>query len=80
MGNVSHAVPSIHPFFAIPTEGVNHTKEFTEAAGSPAAQDPTLAAAKAMAMTAITVMRDPNIMRKVKEQFEADLLEDSKVN
>ena len=33
MGNVSHVVPSIHPLYGIPTEDVNHTHPFTDAAG-----------------------------------------------
>ena len=33
MGNVSYVVPSIHPEFYIGTDAVNHTREFTEAAG-----------------------------------------------
>ena len=33
MGNVSYVVPSIHPFFYIGTEAVNHTRGFTVAAG-----------------------------------------------
>ena len=33
MGNVSYAVPSIHPVFYIGTSVFNHTREFTDAAG-----------------------------------------------
>ena len=33
MGDVSHTVPSIHPYYRIEAHGVNHTKEFTVAAG-----------------------------------------------
>lgn len=35
-GNVSFRVPGIHPFFYIGTEALNHTEEYTEAAGKAA--------------------------------------------
>lgn len=35
-GNVSFVVPGLHPFFYICTEALNHTEEYTEAAGTPA--------------------------------------------
>ncbi len=34
MGNVSHIVPSIHPFYAIGSGEVNHTREFTAVANT----------------------------------------------
>lgn len=76
MGNVSHVIPSIHPIYAIPSEGGNHTKEFTDAAGLPTAQEPTLIAAKAMAMTAVSVLRCPNVLKEAKEQFQIDIAQD----
>lgn len=76
MGNVSHVVPSFHPLYQIPCKGHNHTKEFADAAGLPTAQEPTLKAAKAMAMTAISVLRCPNVLKEAKEQFEIDLVKD----
>ena len=76
MGNVSHVVPSLHPFFPIPSKNHNHTKEFADAAGLPTTQQPTLKAAKAIAMTAISVLRYPNILKEAKEQFDLDLSKD----
>lgn len=35
-GNVSYEVPGIHPFFYIGTDALNHTEEYTEAAGTAA--------------------------------------------
>lgn len=61
MGNVSHVIPAIHPFFAIPTKSCNHTKEYADVAGLPEAQEPTLNAAKALAMTCLNVMRNREI-------------------
>ncbi|KAL4221446.1 hypothetical protein ACF0H5_019703 [Mactra antiquata] len=70
MGNVSYQVPSIHPMFYIGTEAVNHTKEFTVAAGSVEAQPYTLKVAKAVAFTAIDVMTKPDVLKKIKEDFK----------
>lgn len=33
MGNVSHLVPSIHPFYSVGSRVFNHTQEFTAIAG-----------------------------------------------
>ncbi|GFR03423.1 peptidase M20 domain-containing protein 2, partial [Trichonephila clavata] len=73
MGNVSHAIPSIHPFYDINTEAQNHSKSFTEASGDPKAQEPTLNVAKALAMTALTLMRYPETMEVAKKQFNLDI-------
>jgi len=70
MGNVSYIVPSIHPFYGINTEALNHTKDFTTAAGLAEAQQPTLATAKAMAMTALTLMSDPAKLALAKAQYD----------
>ncbi|KAF8763989.1 Peptidase M20 domain-containing protein 2 [Argiope bruennichi] len=73
MGNVSHAVPSIHPMYNINTEALYHTKEFREASGDPRAQEPTLNVAKALAMTALTLMRNPKILDDAKKEFREAL-------
>ncbi|GFW61905.1 peptidase M20 domain-containing protein 2 [Trichonephila clavipes] len=73
MGNVSHAIPSIHPFYNINTEAQNHSKSFTEASGDTKAQEPTLKVAKALAMTALTLMRYPETMKEAKKQFNLDI-------
>ncbi len=57
MGNVSHAVPSIHPLIGLETDGaVTHQSEFTAAAASPSAdravRDGALALAAAFAAVA----------------------------
>lgn len=70
MGNVSHVIPSIHPIYSIPSKGVNHMREFTESTGAVAAQAPTLIAAKAMAMTAIDVLHNPQLLENVKKTFQ----------
>ncbi|XP_013403765.1 peptidase M20 domain-containing protein 2 [Lingula anatina] len=73
MGNVSYVVPSIHPFFNIGTDVSNHSRVFTEVAGSPGAQPYTLRAAKALAMTALDVLSQPQLINRIKEDFQKDL-------
>lgn len=38
-GNVSFVVPGIHPFFYIGSQALNHTAQYTEAAGKSETQD-----------------------------------------
>lgn len=73
MGNVTHLVPGIHPHFYIGGVGVNHTRGFTGDAGHPRAQKYTLIQAKAIAMTAVDIMLNPELLTKIKESFKADL-------
>lgn len=70
MANVSHAIPSIHPVYSIPSKAANHTKEFTESSGDLGAQLPTLIAAKAMAMTTIDVFCNPQLLENLKKAFK----------
>lgn len=76
MGNVSHVVPAIHPYFAIPSVSDTHTTDFRDTSGSPEAQEPTLTAAKALAMTCLTLMRSKDTLQLAKEQFKEDILKD----
>lgn len=69
MGNVSHEVPSIHPKYALATNANNHTREFAEAAGRDESQIVTIQMAKILAMTAIDLIEDDNLMEKVKDEF-----------
>ncbi|XP_048106328.1 xaa-Arg dipeptidase-like isoform X3 [Alosa alosa] len=76
-GNVSFVAPGIHPNFYIGSEALNHTKEYTVAAGSETAQFYTLRTAKALAMTALDVIFCPEMMQRVKVEFnEAKLKEE----
>lgn len=56
VGNVSHAVPTIHPDLGIGCGLAAHTPEFAAAAGSALAQERLLLGAKAMVMTAIDLI------------------------
>lgn len=60
MGNVSLALPTIHPFIGIDSlPAVNHQPGFTDAAARPAADQAVLDGAVAMAWTAIDAATDP---------------------
>ncbi len=69
-GNVSQALPTIHPYIRIAPDDVpNHSREFTEAAASPLARVGLLAAAKALATTALDLLAHPEILQAAKEEF-----------
>lgn len=77
MGNVSHVVPSIHPKFYIGTTASNHSKAFTKASGDEKAQTYTLPIAKALAMTAIDIYTTPQLLSRIREDFQTDVSEQS---
>jgi amidohydrolase len=69
-GNVSQALPTIHPYIRISPDGVpGHSREFARWARSPLARTGMIAAAKALAMTALDLVADPGELRKAKEAF-----------
>jgi len=70
MGNVSQVVPSIHPFVSIAPKGTSlHSVEFAEAANSEAGIKGMLDASKALAMTVIDLLANPETMGKIKKEF-----------
>lgn len=70
MGNVSHVIPAIHPAIAIaPPEVPIHTEEFREFARSEAGHKGLLDSAKALAMTAIDVLLDADLRKRMKDEF-----------
>lgn len=72
MGDVSHAVPSIHPWLAIVDEGacLCHTREFADAAKSERGIATALLAAKALARTALEVLSDAGLREKARAEYE----------
>jgi amidohydrolase len=63
MGNVSHIVPALHPYVAIaPEEVAGHSPEFRAAAASPEGHAGLLDAAKALAMTAVDLFSNPELV------------------
>jgi len=70
MGDVSQVVPSIHAYIQICDENVaGHSREFAQASISKRGLDVMLIAAKAMAMTAIDVLANPDLAKKMWEEF-----------
>lgn len=71
MGNVTSIVPGIHPFLSI-TDGpvAGHSIEFAAAARTPQGLETMHFAAKALAMTAIDVLRDETLRVRAKEAFD----------
>jgi len=71
MGNVSLLAPSIHGYVRIaPTAVGNHTPQFASAAASEAGIHGLLDGAKALAMTLVDLLANPEIVIKVKEEFQ----------
>ena len=71
MGNVSRLVPSIHARVAIaPREVLIHSPRFAEAAASETGARGMLDAAKALAMTVVDLVSDPETTARAKEEFQ----------
>lgn len=71
MGNVSHVVPSLHPYIAIADEGTaGHTEAFRDAAASERGHAGLIDGAKAMAMTAIDLFTDPELVARMRQTFQ----------
>jgi amidohydrolase len=73
MGDVSHVVPSIHPYLAIVDEDVAlcHQHLFAAAAASVRGFSTAKDAAKALARTAIELLTDADLRRAVKDEWRA---------
>ncbi len=67
MGNVSYAVPSIHPMYKIGNGEMYHTRDFKSVTNIPEAHSTTLQWAKAMAHTCVDVMTGEGILNKIKQ-------------
>ena len=69
-GNVSQALPTIHPYIRICPDGVpGHSRELAEWAKSPLARTGMVAAAKALAMTALDLLAHPEELARAKAEF-----------
>lgn len=73
MGDVSHVVPSIHPWVAIcdRDEATCHQRAFAACAAGERGHASMLAAAKAMAQTAVDLMEDGALLSEAKRELEA---------
>ncbi|HKW77752.1 MAG TPA: M20 family metallopeptidase [Candidatus Limnocylindria bacterium] len=71
MGNVMQVLPGIHPYIAIADQTIpGHSTAFRDLAATPEALDRALVAAKALALTAIDVLADPEVLKKSNAEFE----------
>ncbi|THH27187.1 hypothetical protein EUX98_g7001 [Antrodiella citrinella] len=73
-GDVTYALPALHPGFGIPTEvnGGNHTRAFAAAARTPEAHRATFNVTKALAAVGIRVLTDDAFVEKINKAFEED--------
>jgi metal-dependent amidase/aminoacylase/carboxypeptidase family protein len=70
MGNVSLAVPSIHPTVAVsPPDVALHTADFAHWAASPEGERAVVDGASAMAMTAVDLWLRPDAVREIRAAF-----------
>jgi hypothetical protein len=74
MGNVSKIVPSLHPMIAVsPPSVALHSHEFAQWAASEAGHRAVADGAKALAMTALDVLCDADLLNAVRASFEVDV-------
>ncbi|WP_432495662.1 amidohydrolase [Kineococcus gypseus] len=72
LGNVSVRVPSIHPMLAVAGPGTSlHTAEFAAAAGSAGGDAGVLDGAVGLALTALDLLADADLLAAVRAEFEA---------
>jgi amidohydrolase len=70
MGDISHIIPAIHPYLAIaPVNVAGHTLEFKQYCISEAGKSAILDAAKAMAMTVVDLIADPDLLTQAKAEL-----------
>ena len=66
MSDVSHVTAAIHPCLSIGSKDlVGHSPEFAEAAASEKGQQAMIAAAKALATTAVDVLLRPSLLTEI---------------
>lgn len=71
VGNVSQRVPTVNLYLRVCEPGIGgHTREFREVVGSPVGKEAMLKAAKAMAMTAVDVLNDAELMKAMQADFK----------
>ena len=73
MGDVSHALPAIHPIFRIadPGAGTCHEERFEKHTDTPRAYEAMIRVAKAMALTAYDLLAEPALIESAKREFAA---------
>ncbi len=72
MGNVSYAVPSIHPLIKVaPDDVAIHTPDFAHYAAGPEGDAAVIDGAKALAMTAVDCWLDETLLAAMRAEFES---------
>jgi hypothetical protein len=73
MGDVSHALPSIHPLFQISDTGTGncHEDAFVRYADSERGYAAMIRVAKSMALTAYDLLANPEALDAAKSEFAA---------
>ncbi|MDI6707366.1 MAG: M20 family metallopeptidase [Bacillota bacterium] len=72
VGNVSHIVPTIHPYFGIcEKETAGHTREFAQATKTPLAYDSMVKTMAAMVLTAVEVITDKDLLARIRDEFNS---------
>ena len=70
MGNVSQAIPSLHPIISIASPGtVEHSSDFATAAASDAGHQGLMDGTKALALTGVDLLADRETMARVWKDF-----------
>ena len=78
MGDLSHLVPSIHPYLSVAPENIaGHTVEFREFCISDSGKSAMLDAAKALAMTTVDLLSNPEILSKARAELNSRLNSES---
>ncbi|KAH6925647.1 hypothetical protein HPB50_008288 [Hyalomma asiaticum] len=68
--NVSHEVPTLLPEFAIGPVEESHSREFAQIAGSEDAQAPTRRVIQMLALTALDVFTDPQLLPSARKDLK----------
>ncbi len=70
VGNVSHIVPTIHPYFGICEEDIAaHTVAFAKATKTDLAYKSMVQTVGALTLTAIDILDDDSLLQKIKNEF-----------
>jgi len=71
MGDISHAIPAIHPIFQVAKrgEGSCHEDAFVKYTDSEFGYAAMIRVAKALAMTAYDLLADPVLLKAAKDEF-----------
>jgi amidohydrolase len=71
IGNVSHVVPTIHPYFGICEEDIPaHTVEFAQATKTKMAYDSMIQTIGALVLTAIDILQNDELLDRIWEEFK----------